>query len=98
MTAKIKSTNTGGSRFYGDLWVPFSFLMFNLWDFVGRSAAGWKQIIPNTKGLRTIARGMLSVDAGGHIVLVICVFLRLVFVPLFLFCNVAPGKSSKLAA
>src|SRR4051794_25319536 len=49
VTAKIKSTDKS-ARFYRDLFIPFSFVMFNLWDTVGRVGAGWIRLIPNTRG------------------------------------------------
>jgi hypothetical protein len=47
VTAKIGSNNTS-NRFFGDLFVPFSFLMFNGWDFIGRALAGVYNCIPNS--------------------------------------------------
>jgi len=37
--------NASSSRFYGDLFVPFLFLLFNFGDLVGRVGASWKTII-----------------------------------------------------
>lgn len=78
VTAKIGSTTDSSSRFYGDLFVPFSFLMFNLWDFIGRTAAGVYNCIPNT--------------TRGHRVLVFATILRVAFVPAFLWCNARPDR------
>jgi equilibrative nucleoside transporter 1/2/3 len=61
-------------RFYNDLFVPFLFLLFNLFDFLGRFSAGYFQLIFNDKNIWIPA----------------CC--RLVFIPLFLFCNVSDSK------
>jgi equilibrative nucleoside transporter 1/2/3 len=48
LTAHITSTNSCSSsddeRFYNDLFVPFMFILFNVFDFAGRSLAGAVQI------------------------------------------------------
>lgn len=78
VTSKIKSTTNSDNRFFGDLWIPFSFLNFNVCDWLGRVASGWFKIIPpppkNGNGIRVWA-------------LFIVALCRLAFIPLFLFCN-----------
>jgi len=47
VSAKILSVNpNASSRFFHDLFVPFSFVMFNVFDWFGRNLAGWVQWIP----------------------------------------------------
>lgn len=73
----IKYTaNPPEGRFYGDLFVPiYCFLLFNLFDFAGRTLAGRYILIP-TRWLFTAS----------------CC--RVIFVPLFLLCNlVEVGES-----
>ena len=62
------------SRFYNDLYVPFFFLLFNLFDLIGRVTAG--AIAP----LFTVNTVWIASAA------------RLVFFPLFLFCNIADSQ------
>jgi len=61
-------------RFYGDLWVPFSFFMFNIGDTAGRFLAVYK-FIPASK------------------IYLLSIF-RVVFIPLFMMCNVVPSAFS----
>ena len=61
-------------RLFGDLWIPCSFLLFNVGDTVGRFFAMYR-IIPSEKIY------FLSIS-------------RIVFVPLFLMCNVVPSISA----
>jgi len=46
VTAKIHAVSDSSNRFFNDLFVPFSFVMFNLFDWLGRNLAGWVQLIP----------------------------------------------------
>ena len=64
-------------RLFGDLWIPCSFLLFNVGDTVGRFFAMYR-IIPSEKIY------FLSIS-------------RIVFVPLFLMCNVVPSISASTA-
>jgi len=43
VTAKM--AGTGSSRFSGDIFVPFLFLVFNVGDLCGRVAASWRTLI-----------------------------------------------------
>ena len=51
ITANITATSSSSSRFFGDLFVPFSFLNFNLFDFVGRTLAGVNHTALSERGL-----------------------------------------------
>ena len=55
-------------RFFGDLWVPFSFLCFNVGDTLGRVIAAYVKLSTKHTFVYSI--------------------LRLVFIPLFLNCNI----------
>lgn len=66
-TQKCKSSD----RFYNDLFVPFLFLLFNLFDFCGRVTAGLITPLFNQKNIWI---GSVA---------------RLIFVPLFLLCNIS---------
>ena len=68
-------TQSTSSRFFNDLFVPFSFLMFNLNDFIGRSLAG-------------CCSARLSRGREGHTALVASAWVRWIFFPLFMLCNV----------
>lgn len=73
VTGKIGSTTTGvegENRFFHEIWVPFSFLNFNLGDFFGRIVAGWYK----------------AASDGAKWMPYVCA-MRLVFIPLFLFCH-----------
>jgi len=75
ITSRIESQDRceeGSNRFFNDLFVPFSFLMFNLFDFVGRVVPGFFDV--DEKALK---RGTVTFS-----------LLRFVFFPLFLLCNV----------
>jgi hypothetical protein len=100
---KIKSVNqdSQSSRFFHDLFTSFGFLLYALADFLGRVSAARKQVIPNTRRERppvVVAPVSISVCAGGHLVLAALVTLRLVFIPLFLLCNVVPDKGYSSSA
>ena len=70
LVGNIESVNTEStSRIYNDMFVSFSFLLFNLGDLIGRWSAGRKVILT--------ARMLLPAS--------LC---RLIFFPIFLFCNV----------
>ncbi|GMH71456.1 hypothetical protein TrLO_g3897 [Triparma laevis f. longispina] len=74
ITSRIESESKCDSdnRFYNDLFVPFSFLMFNTFDFFGRVIPGFF-----STSNKTLQRGT-----------VIASLIRFVFFPLFLLCNV----------
>lgn len=69
-TEKCRSSE----RFYNDLYVPFFFLLFNLFDFIGRVTAG---IVTNIFTAKNV--WIPSV-------------MRLVFIPLFLFCRLGNSQ------
>eukprot|EP00602_Paraphysomonas_sp_CaronLab_P001382 CAMPEP_0185027674 /NCGR_PEP_ID=MMETSP1103-20130426/12912_1 /TAXON_ID=36769 /ORGANISM="Paraphysomonas bandaiensis, Strain Caron Lab Isolate" /LENGTH=388 /DNA_ID=CAMNT_0027561779 /DNA_START=194 /DNA_END=1360 /DNA_ORIENTATION=+ len=69
-----KQCDSNASRFNNDLFIPFFFLMFNLFDFFGRVFAGIHHL------------GITK----ENVLLPIC--LRVVFVPLFLLCNVSGSQ------
>jgi len=62
-------------RFFNDLFVPFGFLMFNGFDFLGRMLSGIFPINNDKKKLK----GFLTLGCA----------VRVVFFPLFLLCNVS---------
>lgn len=77
ITVLIESSqqcSSNASRFNNDLFIPFMFLLFNLFDFIGRVFAGVNQLglTPNTVW--------------------IAVACRVIFIPLFLFCNVSGSQ------
>ncbi|GMI00666.1 hypothetical protein TrST_g8808 [Triparma strigata] len=74
ITSRIESESKceSSARFHNDLFVPFSFLIFNTFDFLGRVIPGF--FVPSVKSLQ---RGT-----------VIASLARFVFFPLFLLCNV----------
>lgn len=77
VTVLIQSSQqceSNATRFNNDLFIPFMFLLFNLFDFVGRVFAGINQL------------GLTSDTVW------IAVLCRVIFVPLFLFCNVSGSK------
>jgi len=76
ITSKIESTQKceTSNRFFNDLFIPFGFLVFNGFDFLGRSLAGIYSIEDKTKLKRLVSIGSL---------------LRVVFFPLFMLCNVS---------
>lgn len=69
-----KQCSSNASRFNNDLFIPFMFLLFNVFDFIGRVLAGVNQLglTPDT--------------------VLIAVACRVIFVPLFLFCNVSGSQ------
>ena len=80
ITSLAKSVNGTGSEWNTKFFIPVGcFLLFNVGDFVGRFVAaqiGW----PNHK-----------MKFGG-LVAFLMAFLRLAFIPLFIFCNVSPAN------
>jgi solute carrier family 29 (equilibrative nucleoside transporter), member 1/2/3 len=77
ITVLIQSSqqcSSNATRFNNDLFIPFFFLLFNLFDFCGRIFAGINQLgfTPNTVGIA-----------------VVC---RIIFIPLFLFCNISGSQ------
>ena len=79
ITGSINSVNGcdsgkgDGGRFHNDLFVPFSFLLFNGGDFAGRTLAAY---VSTSEALAT------------NKILLVTSLSRLVFFPLFLLCNV----------
>ena len=64
---------TSCSEFPPTLFIPYMFILFNLFDLVGRTSAGWIDLIPKEY-------------------LVIASLGRLIFVPLFLLCDIAGSR------
>lgn len=57
VTTKIRSTTDSDVRFFTDLFVPISFVTFNLGDFIGRVLAGYKIILaPKNLWIGAVAR------------------------------------------
>ena len=80
-TTKVMSASAcrpSGSRFYNDLWVPFSFVMFNVGDFAGRQVP---LLFPLASSPPASLRRSVTLVAALSA-------LRVLFVPLFLLCNV----------
>ena len=76
ITSKIESTQKceTSNRFFNDLFVPFGFLLFNGFDFLGRSLAGLFPIENKNHLKRLLSLGCIA---------------RVIFFPLFLLCNVS---------
>lgn len=77
ITVLIQSSqqcSSNATRFNNDLFVPFFFLLFNLFDFCGRILAGINQ---------------LGFTADTVWIAVAC---RVIFIPLFLFCNISGSQ------
>jgi len=73
-TSSISSVRQGSSRFYDpDVFIPFSFLIWNISDTVGRLITAYPK-------LRPLSRPRLLMAIS---------FLRLLFAPLYLFCNIS---------
>jgi solute carrier family 29 (equilibrative nucleoside transporter), member 1/2/3 len=79
--SSIHQCTNKSSRFYNDLYVPTTFLIFNIGDLMGRIMASY---IPSSCFLRN------------RIGLVRLSYLRLIFVPLFLLCNTIVTSSGEL--
>jgi solute carrier family 29 (equilibrative nucleoside transporter), member 1/2/3 len=77
ITVLIESSqqcSSNATRFNNDLFIPFMFLLFNLFDFIGRLFAG-------------VSKLGLTPDTVWIVAL--C---RVIFFPLFLFCNVSGSR------
>ena len=76
ITSKIESTQKceTTARFFNDLFVPFGFLLFNGFDFLGRTLAGLFPIDNKNNLKRLVTIGCIA---------------RVIFFPLFLLSNVS---------
>ena len=81
--SELKSSHECESRFRldNDLYVPFSFVFFNIGDLLGRLISGY---IPVDR-IKNLSRK-----------LVFGAMLRVGFLPLFLMCNTTTGKDSEM--
>lgn len=79
VTAQVVSTLPATTAWASKFYVPVAcFLLFNIGDYVGRFLAGLIQFPRPGK-------------SGARIILFLSI-LRIVFIPLFLFCNLRPAK------
>ncbi|ODV77734.1 uncharacterized protein CANTADRAFT_7232 [Suhomyces tanzawaensis NRRL Y-17324] len=77
--SKVESTHESKNRFLQkNIYIPFIYLIWNLGDLLGRVLCGYPRLRMLIKNPRTL----LTYSIG-----------RLVFIPLFLTCNIHPGVS-----
>ena len=81
--SQLKSSHEceNGYRLENDLYVPFSFIFFNIGDLLGRLISGH---IP-VRRIRHLSR-----------ILVYCALLRMLFLPVFLMCSSTLGSESNI--
>jgi len=81
--SELKSSHECENRYRleNDLYVPFSFVFFNIGDLLGRLISGY---IPVNR-IRHLSRK-----------LVVCAMLRILFLPIFLLCNTTLGNESSI--
>lgn len=80
--SNVKLTNAASSKhvfFQDKIFIPFIFLMWNLGDLLARVICGWKNSILLIKNPKVLFIYSLS---------------RLIFIPLFLTCNIHPYTSA----
>ncbi|EDK46101.1 conserved hypothetical protein [Lodderomyces elongisporus NRRL YB-4239] len=79
----VESTNTTLSviLFKKQIYVPFIFLVWNLGDLLGRIACGYPKLRMVVSEPRTLITYSIA---------------RVVFIPLFMTCNIHPGKASPM--
>ena len=79
----VESVHSGSSHrfFHKSIYIPFIYLVWNIGDLLGRVLCGYPKLRMLIKNPRTQLIYSLS---------------RLIFIPLFLTCNIHPGKTGPL--
>ena len=81
--SQLKSSHECENRFRlnNDLYIPFSFVVFNIGDLLGRLVSGYIPVVR----IQNLSQK-----------LVVCAALRALLLPMFLVCNTAMGKDSSI--
>jgi hypothetical protein len=80
LTSHVKTLSKNKTRFFTDFFTPFHFLVFSIGDTTGRGLCNFVPVIPNTP--------------RGRKMLILLSTTRILFIPAFLFCNVATTNDS----
>ncbi|KAF9143056.1 hypothetical protein BG015_000568 [Linnemannia schmuckeri] len=88
LTALVESTNTDPNRprIFGDLFVPFHFLMYNIGDWTGKALPSFALFTPNTT--HPTRRQQMRYLLGA--------FGRCIFIPIFLTANLPIKEDARL--